>query len=184
MSYATWYYAKGGKQLGPFTLNQMRQFAAAGTLLPTDLVWEGDARDAVPASSVPELFPPARPAPTSPPPTAPADAPKASPMRKWTLEYASVGAVGAVASLFSPDLRAAALVGALAAGGLCFAAASSSDYKLPAVVFGLLGAVVGAAAGAITFSLGVFGGVVLSAAVGAAAGVALGYAIAAKDRNG
>lgn len=176
MSYATWYYAKGGKQLGPFTLNQMQQFAAAGTLLPTDLVWEADARDAVPASSVSELFSSAHPTPTS--------APKASPVRTWALEYAGVGAVGAVASLFSPDLRAAALVGGLAAGLMCFVAASSSDHKVPAVVFGLLGAVVGAAAGAITFSLGVLGGVVLSAAVGAAAGVALGYVIAARDRNG
>lgn len=184
MNYATWYYAKGGQQLGPFTLTQLRQFAAAGVLLPTDLVWEADARDAVPASSVPELFPPAHPAPTPAQQEAAPPTLKASPVQKWALEYAGVGAVGAVASLFSADLRAAVLIAALAAGLMCFVAATSSDHKVPAVVFGVFGAVVGAAAGAVTFSLGVFGGVVLSAAVGAAAGVALGYAITATNRNG
>jgi hypothetical protein len=186
MSNAPWYYAKGGRQLGPFTLTQLRQFVAAGVLLPTDLVWETNARDAVPASSVPALFAPsARPTFAPPQPADPASAPKASPMRKWALEYAGVGAVGAVASLFSADVRATVLVAALAAGGMCFVAASSSSEKVPAIVFGLLRAIVGAVAGAITFAIGVFViGIALSAAIGAGAGLALGSAMTAVNRGG
>jgi protein phosphatase len=46
-----WYYAHGGRVLGPVTSEQLRQVAATGQLLPDDMVWpeSGSPEDAVAA---------------------------------------------------------------------------------------------------------------------------------------
>src|SRR5271170_944371 len=53
----TWYYGHDGKKLGPFSQAQLKELAAAGTILPIDTVWlEGNEKSAL-ASQVKNLFP-------------------------------------------------------------------------------------------------------------------------------
>jgi hypothetical protein len=52
-----WYYLQGGHQLGPVSLEALRQLAASGDLLPTDLVWTAGAACWTAAESVAVLFP-------------------------------------------------------------------------------------------------------------------------------
>jgi hypothetical protein len=71
-----WYYTRQGQQQGPVGAAQLKQLAASGQLLPTDLVWKEGLANWVPASSARGLFPPAaapasgraRPAPAGPVP--------------------------------------------------------------------------------------------------------------------
>lgn len=57
------YFARDEKKYGPFTAEQLKQFAASGRLLPTDKVWKSDlihkdgAEKWVPANRVKGLFP-------------------------------------------------------------------------------------------------------------------------------
>jgi hypothetical protein len=96
----------------------------------------------------------------------------------WASEYAGVGAVGSVASLFSPDLQTASGIAALCAGLLVFMSADSYP-RWARISFSLLAAAVGASAGAITHSIGFFlAGAALSAVVGGGIGLGLGYAMA------
>jgi hypothetical protein len=76
-----WFYASAGEKFGPFSSDQLRQFAEAGVLLPEDMVWKTGMANWVPASSITAFFPagPAlqrTPAPPLPParPVAPATA--------------------------------------------------------------------------------------------------------------
>jgi uncharacterized RDD family membrane protein YckC len=55
MSPTNWYYARGGQQIGPITLDALRQQASAGALEPGDLVWGEGMPDWVDARQVPEL---------------------------------------------------------------------------------------------------------------------------------
>lgn len=55
----SWYYARDGKRLGPFTLAQLAQMVAADMVGPSDLVMRAGDREWVAADTVPELFPPA-----------------------------------------------------------------------------------------------------------------------------
>jgi hypothetical protein len=72
-----WYYTRQGQQQGPVGAAQLKQLAASGQLLPTDLVWKEGLANWVPASSARGLFPPAtapasgraKPAPAAPVPT-------------------------------------------------------------------------------------------------------------------
>jgi hypothetical protein len=52
-----WFYAHDEKKLGPFSQLQLKEMAAAGTILPTDMVWlEGVVQGAL-ASRIKNLFP-------------------------------------------------------------------------------------------------------------------------------
>jgi hypothetical protein len=53
---ASYYYSKDGKSLGPVSLEELRQLAASGQLRPQDMVWNKDAGQWRPASSVAGLF--------------------------------------------------------------------------------------------------------------------------------
>lgn len=71
---ATYYYARSNDKYGPFTAAGLRELAASGQLLPTDLVWEDGAEKWVAAGKVHGLFPnrslPAEPALPPPSPAA------------------------------------------------------------------------------------------------------------------
>jgi hypothetical protein len=54
-----WYIARNNQKFGPFTEGQLRQLAALGMLKPTELLWQEGAPRWVPASSLPDFFPPA-----------------------------------------------------------------------------------------------------------------------------
>lgn len=64
-----WYYVKAGQQVGPVSPTQLKDFAANGSLLPTDLIWKQGMSSWVTASSSPSLFPrsPITPTPQNPP---------------------------------------------------------------------------------------------------------------------
>ncbi|MCE9563353.1 MAG: DUF4339 domain-containing protein [Planctomycetes bacterium] len=63
MSEPTWYHAKDGKALGPFSLAQLRDMVVAGSLKPADLLCRVGETEWVPAQGVPGLFPPPPPLP-------------------------------------------------------------------------------------------------------------------------
>ncbi|MCE9562464.1 MAG: DUF4339 domain-containing protein [Planctomycetes bacterium] len=63
MSEATWYHAKDGTALGPFTLTQLREMVVAGNLGPAELLCRVGETEWVPAQGVPGLFPPPPPLP-------------------------------------------------------------------------------------------------------------------------
>lgn len=52
-----WYYASGGQQQGPVKTVELQRLAAAGQLLPSDLVWTDSMANWAPASAVNGLFP-------------------------------------------------------------------------------------------------------------------------------
>ncbi len=51
-----WYLARDDQQFGPYSLEQMKEFARKGRLLPQDLVWNEGLSEWVLASKIPELF--------------------------------------------------------------------------------------------------------------------------------
>jgi uncharacterized membrane protein len=51
-----WYYAKGGTQSGPVTLDQLKEIARNGGLDATDLVWTSSMKDWQPAGQVEGLI--------------------------------------------------------------------------------------------------------------------------------
>ncbi len=53
-----WYYSHEDREYGPFTPSELRQLAAAGKLLPGDLVGQRGRPNWVPAQRVRGLFPP------------------------------------------------------------------------------------------------------------------------------
>lgn len=80
-SNSDWYIHRGDQQRGPYTLEQMRQYAAQGSLKPDDLVWRDGLASWSRAAEVAELHvttqpgatPPAGPTPVQPShPAAPA----------------------------------------------------------------------------------------------------------------
>src|SRR5260370_29812525 len=54
-----WYYAHDDDKLGPFSGEQLKEFAASGVILPTDTVWKGGVEAGVLASRIKNLFSPA-----------------------------------------------------------------------------------------------------------------------------
>lgn len=52
-----WYYAHDKKKHGPFSQGQLKEMAAAGTILPIDTVWKEGVEQGVEASRVKNLFP-------------------------------------------------------------------------------------------------------------------------------
>jgi hypothetical protein len=53
-----WYYWREVEVLGPFSGRQLVDLAAAGGILPDDIVWKEGVERGVPASQVQHLFPP------------------------------------------------------------------------------------------------------------------------------
>jgi TM2 domain-containing membrane protein YozV len=53
---AGWYYAVGGKQLGPVSQPQLKDLAASGKLPPASLVWTDGMPNWVAAHTIPGLF--------------------------------------------------------------------------------------------------------------------------------
>lgn len=51
-----WFYAKNGQQVGPVTMEQLRELARSGGLDPKDLVWTSSMKDWTPAGQVEGLF--------------------------------------------------------------------------------------------------------------------------------
>lgn len=54
---SAWYYARGGVQFGPFRTRQLKELAAIGELLPTDMIWKEGLASWVPAGKTQNLFP-------------------------------------------------------------------------------------------------------------------------------
>jgi GYF domain 2 len=52
-----WYYAHDERKLGPFSQRQLKEMAAAGTILPTDTVWLKGVVQGALASRIKNLFP-------------------------------------------------------------------------------------------------------------------------------
>ncbi|MDA1013345.1 MAG: trypsin-like peptidase domain-containing protein [Planctomycetota bacterium] len=52
-----WYYGRDGRNTGPVTMNELRELAGSGELLPADLVWNESFDDWREASTIGELFP-------------------------------------------------------------------------------------------------------------------------------
>ncbi len=69
-----WHYQQGEQSRGPVTGAELKGLAAAGTLLPTDLVWKDGMDKWVPARSLKGLFPPGCAATAVPVPTTPTSA--------------------------------------------------------------------------------------------------------------
>jgi hypothetical protein len=53
-----WYFARDGKQFGPFSAAQLKGFAATRQLRPQDSVWKAGMAQRVLAAKVRQLFPP------------------------------------------------------------------------------------------------------------------------------
>ncbi len=51
-----WYYGHDKEKLGPYTSAELKDLAAAGTILPVDTVWQEGNENGVPASRVRYLF--------------------------------------------------------------------------------------------------------------------------------
>lgn len=145
---AEWFYARGEKQIGPVTLEALRELAVNGQLTPKDLVWRNGTPDWKPAGEERELFepddgsPPAEttsaPVTTAAAPAAP-EASAAAPIAEAELGAASTPAtpVAAESVATAPIAAAAHTVmaapAAMAAGAAVMAAAStgSSGYAGP-----------------------------------------------------
>jgi len=52
-----WYYASDDKKLGPYSQQQLKELAGAGTILRTDTIWKGGVAQGVLADRVKNLFP-------------------------------------------------------------------------------------------------------------------------------
>jgi|GEM_PF-5330805 len=52
-----WFYEHDGKEHGPVSGSELKKLSAMGVLKATDLVWERDHTDRIPASGVEGLFP-------------------------------------------------------------------------------------------------------------------------------
>ncbi len=55
MSSSSWYYLRGGQQVGPVPVEQVKIALRNGTIGPSDLVWRKGLVDWVPAGNLPEL---------------------------------------------------------------------------------------------------------------------------------
>ena len=53
---AEWHFGQGEEQHGPVPLEELKQLVASGQVQPTDMVWNADMPDWLPAKDVAELF--------------------------------------------------------------------------------------------------------------------------------
>lgn len=97
----SWFVFSEGQQLGPYTGEQLVQFAQAGNINEESLIWAEGMADWLPAAQIPGLFPAApAPAPAAPAP-APASAAWAPPGARTTanLQPGKVAATGKVSAV-------------------------------------------------------------------------------------
>jgi hypothetical protein len=106
-----WYYTRNKEQCGPVNSTQLKELAAQGELLPTDLVWKDGMTQWVSAATLKSLFA----EPSAPTPLAHA-APKAAPTRH------------AVAAVAQPAVATAAAITPAAA-----AVSESIPYYSPTI---------------------------------------------------
>jgi hypothetical protein len=88
-----WYYAKGDRQSGPISGQELKRLAEAGELLPTDLVWREGGSERKPAATVMNLFPVSTKSHTltgRPHPESPAQMEPPAPVEGWRGEEAPV----------------------------------------------------------------------------------------------
>jgi len=71
----SWYVSSEGQQLGPYTGEQLVQFAQEGRIATDTLVWAEGMADWLPAAQIPGLFPAAAPVAAAAPAPTPAPAP-------------------------------------------------------------------------------------------------------------
>jgi len=53
-----WFIGRGDEQLGPFTIFELKDLGTAGKVEPTDLIWNEEMSNRVPATRVKGLLPP------------------------------------------------------------------------------------------------------------------------------
>lgn len=100
-----WYYTRNKEPCGPVNSTQLKELAAQGELLPTDLVWKDGMTEWVSAATLKSLF-------AQPAAPAPAPAPRAAPARVAHAAPAQVAS--GVAAAPTPVAMAAAPVAAAA----------------------------------------------------------------------
>jgi hypothetical protein len=104
-----WYFAHNRQKQGPYSLEQLREFAASGGLRPTDMVLEEGTRQWMAASSLSGLFQDAITAePPAPLPVPPAEPPPVPPMQQDIPDVLPVRSYGPPPI---PDLRKDDVVG-------------------------------------------------------------------------
>ncbi|MEN6496498.1 MAG: DUF4339 domain-containing protein [Thermoguttaceae bacterium] len=74
-----WYYTQGGQRQGPVTSEKLKELAASGQLVPTDLAWKEGMAQWVEAQKVKGLFPEKPIAPPPAPPPLPVGVPSGPP---------------------------------------------------------------------------------------------------------
>ena len=82
-----WYYAKDGQQIGPVSLDQLREIARNGGITASSQVWNETMKDWTPAGQVPGIF--ATAAPSAP--LADPSNPYAAPQSDWVTPAAAAG---------------------------------------------------------------------------------------------
>ncbi len=73
-----WYLSREGRRYGPYSWEQMREFAGSGKVMQQDLIWTNQLTDWVKAAEVEGLFKPAQPDQAAPP--APPNQPQETPV--------------------------------------------------------------------------------------------------------
>ena len=94
---ATWYLSRQGNRYGPYSWEQMGEFAAAGQVTPQDLVWSEGMSNWTKAADIEGLFassPPPGSAPPPPPPPPPPPAPPPEVAQQAQPPVSSPSAVG------------------------------------------------------------------------------------------
>jgi hypothetical protein len=92
-----WYYTRNKQQCGPVNSTQLKELAAQGELLPSDLVWKDGMTEWVSASTLKSLFAEAG-APTPVPHGSPAPVARAAPMPVAAAHAAPAPVTSAVAT--------------------------------------------------------------------------------------
>lgn len=83
-----WYYGRKGQQFGPFSDHQLKQLAASGQLLQTDMVWQKGMAQWVKAGQIKGLFsPPSTPAQQPVSVHGPTEAPQALPPKEQETDF-------------------------------------------------------------------------------------------------
>jgi hypothetical protein len=139
-----WYYGGAENKQGPFTGQQMRDMAAAGTIRPTDTIWKEGMAQGVPAQRVKNLFPTASPsvasapASASTPATEPPPASSAPPMQTGT----AIATAGASPPPSEPPSGVLAAADAPAEKPAAAAAKTQTGPKRKARALAISGAVI------------------------------------------
>jgi len=140
---ADWHYTKDGQQHGPVNSGEMRRLAAAGELLPTDLVWKEGMAQWAPASQLKGLFGPAA-APAAPASPAPEAAPEAASASTFDVAPEAAPTPPVAPQSFtpqyaSPDMQPQGYSGMAIASLVCGIVFCIPFSGLLAIIFGIIG---------------------------------------------